>query len=70
VADASNRYLAGYQDNELGILLNIYKQPGANVIETVDRIKAELSRLTANLPPRHDGRNHLRPDRDHSRFGV
>jgi multidrug efflux pump subunit AcrB len=28
VADASNRYLAGYQNNELGILLNIYKQPG------------------------------------------
>jgi hydrophobe/amphiphile efflux-1 (HAE1) family protein len=51
VADASNRYLAGYQNNELGILLNISKQPGANVIETVDRIKAELPRLTANIPP-------------------
>jgi hydrophobe/amphiphile efflux-1 (HAE1) family protein len=51
VADASNRYLAGYQNNELGILLNISKQPGANVIDTVDRIKAELPRLTANLPP-------------------
>lgn len=50
-ADASNRYLAGYHNNQLGILLNIYKQPGANVIETVDRIKAELPRLTANLPP-------------------
>jgi hydrophobe/amphiphile efflux-1 (HAE1) family protein len=51
VADASNRNLAGYQNNELGILLNIFKQPGANVIETVDLIKAQLSRLTANLPP-------------------
>ena len=51
VADASNRNLAGYQNNELGILLNVSKQPGANVVETVDRIKAQLPRLTANLPP-------------------
>jgi hydrophobe/amphiphile efflux-1 (HAE1) family protein len=51
VADASNRYLAGYQNNELGILLNVWKQPGANVIDTVDQIKAQLPRLTANIPP-------------------
>src|SRR5262249_58084095 len=31
VADASNRNLAGYQNNELGVLLNVNKQPGANV---------------------------------------
>ena len=51
VAEASNRYLAGYQNNELGILLTVSKQPGANVIDTVDQIKARLPRLTANLPP-------------------
>jgi hydrophobe/amphiphile efflux-1 (HAE1) family protein len=51
VADASNRYLAGYQNNELGILLNVWKQPGANVVDTVDQIKAQLPRLTANIPP-------------------
>src|SRR5215813_6476467 len=51
VADASNRNLAGYQNNELGIILNVSKQPGANVIDTVDQIKARLPRLTANLPP-------------------
>jgi multidrug efflux pump subunit AcrB len=39
------------QNNELGIILNISKQPGANVIDTVDQIKARLPRLTANLPP-------------------
>ena len=27
------------------------RQPGANVIETVDRLKAELPRLEAALPP-------------------
>jgi len=51
VADASNRNLAGYQNNELGILLNVFKQPGANVIDTVDRIKEQLPKLTANIPP-------------------
>ena len=51
IADASNRYLAGYVNKDLGILLNISKQPGANVIETVDKIKAQLPRLTANIPP-------------------
>jgi hydrophobe/amphiphile efflux-1 (HAE1) family protein len=51
IADASNRYLAGYVNRDLGILLNISKQPGANVIETVDKIKAQLPRLTANIPP-------------------
>jgi multidrug efflux pump subunit AcrB len=32
-------------------LLSVSKQPGANVIETVERIKARLPRLTANIPP-------------------
>ncbi len=51
VAEASNRNVAAYQNNEPGILLNVYKQPGANVIETVDQIKAQLPRLTAKIPP-------------------
>ncbi len=34
-----------------GMTLFITKQPGANVIETVDRIKAELPRLRAAIPP-------------------
>ncbi len=32
------------------IVLIISKQPGANIIETVDRIKAELPKLRANIP--------------------
>jgi hydrophobe/amphiphile efflux-1 (HAE1) family protein len=51
VAEASNRNVAAYQNNDPGILLNVFKQPGANVIETVDRIKAQLPQLTANVPP-------------------
>jgi multidrug efflux pump subunit AcrB len=38
-------------NKDLGILLNISKQPSANVIDTVDKIKAQLPRLTANIPP-------------------
>ena len=33
------------------MFLVVFKQPGANVIETVDRIKAELPRLQAAMPP-------------------
>jgi HAE1 family hydrophobic/amphiphilic exporter-1 len=33
------------------LVIVIFKQPGANVIATVDAIKAELPRLQANIPP-------------------
>ncbi len=33
------------------ILLFIYKQPGANVIDTVNRINAALPEIRANIPP-------------------
>ena len=43
--------LAAWINGRRAIALIVSKQPGANVIDTVDRIKAELPRLTANLPP-------------------
>ncbi|MBY6263471.1 multidrug efflux RND transporter permease subunit [Azospirillum sp. 412522] len=46
-----NDKLAGWQNGRRGVLLTVLKQPGANVIATVDRIKAELPRLTASIPP-------------------
>ncbi len=48
---AENMQTAGWQNGKRGILLVIFKQPGANVIETVDRIKAALPRLEASIPP-------------------
>ena len=46
---------AAYPDNSLpngrAILLFVIKQPGANVIETVARVKAALPALEANIPP-------------------
>jgi multidrug efflux pump len=46
-----DRLLAGWQNGKRGILLIIFKQPGANVIDTVERIKAALPRLEASMPP-------------------
>ena len=42
---------AAWANGKRGVFLVIYKQPGANVIETVDKIKAQLPRLVAAIPP-------------------
>jgi multidrug efflux pump len=47
---AQNIYLAGWVNNTPGIILNIQRQPGANVIQVVDRIKELLPQLSASLP--------------------
>jgi hydrophobe/amphiphile efflux-1 (HAE1) family protein len=59
IAAPSDVTVAGYQNLERGILLSIFKQPGANVIEIVDKIKEMLPRLTANIPPAIDVRVQL-----------
>ena len=41
----------GSVGNGRAVLLVIHKQPGANVIDTVDEIKAALPRLRAAIPP-------------------
>jgi hydrophobe/amphiphile efflux-1 (HAE1) family protein len=46
-----NKLLAAWQSGKKGILLVIFKQPGANVIDTVDHIKASLPHLEASIPP-------------------
>jgi hydrophobe/amphiphile efflux-1 (HAE1) family protein len=51
VAEPVDRTVAGYQNNKDGVILAIFKQPGANVIETVDQVKNQLPRLTARIPP-------------------
>jgi hydrophobe/amphiphile efflux-1 (HAE1) family protein len=42
---------AAWANGTRGVFLVIYKQPGANVIETVDKIKSLLPRLVAAIPP-------------------
>lgn len=50
VDDAENLRLAAWVDRTRGVILNVQRQPGANVIETVDRVKALLPKLQASLP--------------------
>ncbi len=49
--DVANVRLAAWSGKTPAILLNISKVAGANVIETSDRIKAELPHLLAWMPP-------------------
>ena len=43
--------LAGWFNHKRAIILNVLPAPGANIIDTVDHIKAMLPRLKASLPP-------------------
>ncbi len=46
-----NDLLAGWYGKQPAIILAVQRVPGANVIETVDRIKQLLPRLQASVPP-------------------
>ena len=52
VDGAENRRLSAWADELPAVLVNVQRQPGANVIEVVDRIQALLPQLTASLPER------------------
>jgi multidrug efflux pump len=45
-----NTRLAAWMNETPAIILSVQKQPGANVIEVVDRVKQLLPTLTASLP--------------------
>jgi len=45
-----NMRLAAWANQNEAIIINVQRQPGANVIETVDKLKAALPNLRANLP--------------------
>lgn len=47
---AEDRYLAAWVDKQPAVLVNIQRQPGANVIAVADQVKALLPQLTASLP--------------------
>jgi multidrug efflux pump len=41
---------AGYMDGKPAVLLVVFRQPGANIIQTVDRIREALPQLEAAIP--------------------
>ncbi len=50
VDDVENVRLAAWADEASAVILNVQRQPGANVIEVVDRVKQLLPQLQATLP--------------------
>ncbi len=50
VDGAENRRLAAWANDVPAVLVNVQRQPGANVIVVVDRVQELLPQLTASLP--------------------
>ena len=46
-----NRELIAWQDDKQAVLLLVFKQPGANVISTVDAVRGRLPGLLRSVPP-------------------
>src|SRR5664279_4019124 len=43
--------MAGWVDGVPSVIVDIQRQPGANIIETANRVKALLPRLRSTVPP-------------------
>ena len=50
VDDAENVRLAAWSNDSPAVILNIQRQPGANVIDVAERVKATLPQLRSSLP--------------------
>jgi len=50
VDGAENVRLAAWMNTTPAVLVNIQRQPGANVISVIDRVKSQLPQLQASLP--------------------
>ena len=51
IDNVENVRLAGWVGSTPSVIMDIQRQPGANIIETADRVKALLPRLSASIPP-------------------
>jgi len=51
IDNVENVRLAAWVGQKPAVVLDIQRQPGANIIETADRVKALLPKLRAALPP-------------------
>jgi hydrophobe/amphiphile efflux-1 (HAE1) family protein len=50
ISAGENELIAGWYNDKRAIILAVQRQPGANVIETVNRIKAMMPALQASIP--------------------
>ena len=71
-AGVENTQLGAWFDNRTpAVLLNIQRQPGANVISTVDQIKKALPRRSPPPCPRAmDGKSRQRSHHRHPGLGA
>ena len=69
VDDAENVQQAAWMNETPAVIVNIQRQPGANIIEVVDRVKKLLPRLQASLPTSIDGADPDRSHHHHPRLG-
>ena len=51
IDNVENTRLAGWVGAKPAVILDIQRQPGANIIQTADRVKALLPRLRNSIPP-------------------
>ena len=51
VDSLSDTHNLGLINGKLGVMLAIFRQPGANIIDTVDRVQAILPYLQSSIPP-------------------
>jgi multidrug efflux pump len=66
---AENSRLAAWANESPAIIVNVQRQPGANVIDVVDRVKQLLPQLRASLPAAVDVVRAHGPYGDHTRLG-
>ncbi len=69
VDGAEDVNVAAWENNKPAVVLLVFKQPGANVIATVDAIKATLPTLDGIMPAGITDRHHRRPHHHHPRLG-
>ncbi|MDR3746102.1 MAG: efflux RND transporter permease subunit [Acidobacteriaceae bacterium] len=50
IDSVQNTRAAGYLNGKRAVVLIVFRQPGANIIDTVDRVRAQLPSLEASIP--------------------
>ena len=50
ISAGQNELIAGWENNKRAVILAVQRQPGANVVETVQRIKKMMPVLQASIP--------------------
>ena len=66
---AENVNIAAWENDKPAVVLVVFKQPGANVIDTVDQIKEAMPQLQRRHSGGYEGRHHRRSDADHPCLG-